>query len=89
MYGDYEQVNGAVVNSLERENERLRSTLRKSLEFVSKFTSGNTIQRDVRAIAVRSGPTIAQEATFLRDQINDAMNGANTEVSGGVSRPLD
>ena len=67
-----------VVAELERENAALRSTLRNALEFVSKFTSGNSVMRDVRSIAVRSGPTIAQEATFLRDQINAAMNGANT-----------
>ena len=77
MYGEYEQVNGAVANSLLRENEELRAALRKALEFASKFTSGNSVMRDVRAIAVRSGPTIAQEATYLRDQINAATNGAN------------
>lgn len=54
--------------------------LRASLEFVSRFTSGNNVPRDVRHLAVQAGPTIAQEATFLRDQINDAMNGANDQV---------
>ena len=73
------QIDGAISENdrLTDENAQLRATLRKALEFVSTFTSGNSVMRDVRAIAVRSGPTIAQEATFLRDQINAALNGAN------------
>ena len=60
-------------------------TLRAALEFVSKFTSGNSVMRDVRAIAVRAGPTIAQEATFLRDQINARL----LPDSGEVQPPHD
>lgn len=36
-------------------------------EFIARFTSGNSVPREVRAIAVKAGPTIAQEATALRD----------------------
>ena len=73
------RIEGAISENerLANENEELRATLRKALEFASKFTSGNSVMRDVRAIAVRSGQTIAQDATYLRDEINTALNGAN------------
>ena len=42
--------------------------LRKAHEFVAKFTSGNSVPRDVKFIAAQCGPTIAQDATYLRDR---------------------
>ena len=67
------------------ELDRLKKALRAAQEFIARFTSGNSVPRDVRFLAVQAGPTIAQEATFLRDQINAAMNGANDKLSGAAA----
>lgn len=52
--------------------------------FVSRYTSGNSVPRDLRFLVVRSGPTITEEAAYLQRLLapNAAIAAAEGENHG-------